>query len=75
VHLVKGGQIIEANAPCAACKGKGQIKVLAPPMVCPRCGGSGHSSQVGLFFNPMLCVICRGTGWLMTELHIASNPE
>ena len=71
----KGGQLIEDNVRCAACEGKGQIKVLDPPMACPRCNGSGHSQEIGLLFDLRFCVICRGTGWVMTEFHIASDDE
>jgi DnaJ-class molecular chaperone len=48
---------------CGACDGKGQILVAAPPIPCPRCKGTGKSSESDMLSRSQTCAVCLGTGW------------
>lgn len=43
--------------PCIVCHGKGEIKVVQPPVYCHQCHGIGRETPT----NP--CLTCAGTGW------------
>ena len=71
-----GGQRVtqDSGKPCQPCQGRGIVFVLRPPHVCPRCGGNGRPrSAKELTYNIYYCSVCLGTGWIMTELHVASS--
>ena len=71
-----GGQRVtqDNGRPCQPCQGRGIVFVLRPPHVCPRCGGNGRpGSAKELTYNIYYCSVCLGTGWIMTELHVAST--
>lgn len=51
------------GGPCQACDGRGTLLVVAPPIACPRCKGSGEASAEDSLSLSKNCLACRGTGW------------
>ena len=48
---------------CGSCDGRGKILVAAPAIACPRCKGTGKSSETDMISWSQRCAVCLGTGW------------
>lgn len=46
------------NARCPVCRGKGEVKLNAPGVICVYCGGTGESQPR----SRITCPVCRGKG-------------
>ena len=48
---------------CDCCGGLGQVSVLQPSIVCPRCHGTGKATSDDQFLASDKCLVCLGSGW------------